>query len=269
MKTLGCIGTGNMAGAILKGICAQGVLPAENLRVFDQDPAKTQPFVQLGAKACESLRMLIEQSEMLLFGVKPQNLDALLDDLAALGGVGDRLLISIVAGKPAEAFFHRLGEQVRLVLVMPNTPLLLGSGATAIGRGYHTSDEEFQFVCSMFSASGVIGVVEAGQLNEMIAVNGSTPAFFYRFCKIIAEHAAEMGVDPEIALRLSAATMAGAAKMIQESGYPVDELIRMVSSPGGTTLAGLAAMEQAGFDDAVRAAMDASVRRAYELGQGR
>lgn len=266
MRTLGCIGTGNMAGAILKGVCAQGVLPACNLRVFDQDPSKTQPFAALGAQVCGSLRELLDRSDMLLFGVKPQSLDALLDDIAALGGVGDRLLISIVAGKSDEAFFRALGKQIRLVRVMPNTPLLLGSGATAVGRGYRTSDEEFRFVCELFAASGEIGVVEAARLNEMIAVNGSTPAFFYQFCKVTAEHAAEMGVDPAIALRLSAATMAGAAKMILDSGNTVDELIRMVCSPGGTTLAGLEAMQQAGFDDAVRAAMDAAVRRAYELG---
>lgn len=267
MRQVGFIGAGNMAGAILRAMVAKEVVPAGNIHVYDKYPAAAEKFAVLGCHPVTSLEALLDASDTLFFCVKPNNLGELLADITALGGVGERLLVSIVTGKPAPLYMEAFGESTKLVLVMPNTPLLVGCGASAVARGFNTTEEEFTFASGVFHAAGEIGVVTPELLPDMVAVNGSTPAFLYRYAKVAAEHAAEIGVDYESALRLIAATMAGSAKMLLESGFTPDELIRQVSSPGGTTIAGLAALDETGFDKAIVASQDAAARRAHELAE--
>lgn len=266
MNRIGFIGAGNMAGAILRGICGQKVICPEQIGVYDRYPTQCERYAQMGCHAYDTLQALVENSETLVFCVKPQNLAELLDELVSFGGVGERLCVSIVTGKPAQVYFDALGEQTKLVLVMPNTPMLVGCGVSAVATGYHTTDEEYAFAKSLFTAAGVVGEVTPEQLSQMVAVSGSTPAFLYRYAKVVAEYAAEsIGMDFDTALRMFAGTMIGSAKMLTESGMTPDELIRQVSSPGGTTLAGLAAMDASGHDASIIAALDAAVRRAEEL----
>lgn len=265
-KTVGFIGVGNMAGAILRGIISKEVLEPSRLRLFDPSQEKTAVFTAMGAKVCAGLSQLLEESDIVFFCVKPQVAPAVLAEAAQLPRRKEQLYVSIVAGKNAEFFFSYLGE-CKLILTMPNTPLLLGKGATAIGEGYHIAPEEFDFVERIFVAAGTVRKVPVEMLNTAIAVNGSTPAFLYRFCKVIADHAQEMGMDRQTAVELFAATMAGSAEMILSSGHSLERLIEMVSSPGGTTLAGLASLDDSGFDQSIVKCMDACVKRAYELGK--
>jgi pyrroline-5-carboxylate reductase len=150
---------------------------------------------------------------------------------------------------------------------MPNTPLLLGEGATALSKVEPTTDEEFGLVCSIFGACGEYAVLPADKMKEIIAINGSSPAFIYLFAKAFIEYAAEQGISAEAAQKLFAKTLVGSAKMITDSGNTIDELIKMVSSPGGTTLAGLDRLYEGNLVQVVKNACDSCTKRAYELSE--
>ena len=148
---------------------------------------------------------------------------------------------------------------------MPNTPFLLGEGATALAKGTYTTDEEFEVVKSIFSTGGIAEVVPMDKMKEIIAINGSSPAFIYLYAKGFIDYAKENGIDGDAALRLFAKSLIGSAKMMTESGKTIDELIKMVSSPGGTTLAGLDGLYQGKLTDVVKDCCGRCTKRAYEL----
>ncbi|MFR4198968.1 MAG: pyrroline-5-carboxylate reductase family protein, partial [Ruminococcus sp.] len=153
----------------------------------------------------------------------------------------------------------------KVVLAMPNTPLLLGCGATALATEAPVSDAEFAVVRRIFDACGMTAVIEPAQMKEIIAINGSSPAFIYLFAKGFLDYAEQVGLSGDVAKELFAQSLIGSAKMITDSGYSIAELIRQVSSPGGTTLAGLDRFYAGNLTDVVQDACDHCTRRAYEL----
>ncbi len=263
---LAVIGVGNMAGAILGGVLGSGLLKPGEITMYDKAPEKMQPFVARGCVAADSAADAAGSCKYVLLSVKPQVLEGVL--LSIKGSVSkNAVLISICAGVSAAFIRTTLGFDCRVVTVMPNTPLLLGSGATAIGRVEPISDEEFAFVRSIFSSAGSAYEIPADRMNEVIPLNGSSPAYIYYFAKAFVEEAVENGFSQDTAVELFSAALVGSAKMMTESGKSLDELIAMVSSPGGTTLAGLDALKSGGFEENVKACSRATIKRAYELGK--
>lgn len=261
---IGFIGAGNMAGAVMTGIVESGFLPAAQVAFFDKDEEKRAQWQSKGY-VCQELPELARCPYVFL-GVKPQGIDGVLEELRP-HVKPETVFISILAGISSAYLKAGLGFDAKVVPVMPNLPLQVGCGAAALAHVAPVSDEEFAFAKSLFSCGGLAVELPEEKLNESIGIQGSTPAFLFRFAKCVVEFAQEKGIDPDSALRLFAQTMAGSARMLLESGKTAEELIRMVSSPGGTTLEGLAALEKGGFDDTIKAALEASVRRAYELGK--
>ena len=151
-----------------------------------------------------------------------------------------------------------------MVRVMPNTPLLLGVGATAVSRR-NISDEDFKYVYDMFANGGVVEILDESQMNSVIAVNGSSPAYIYLFAKAMVDYAEKEGIAYEAALKLVCATLKGSAEMLENSGDTPDVLIKKVSSPGGTTLKALEKLDEKDFYNSVVEAMDACTKRADEL----
>ena len=171
----------------------------------------------------------------------------------------------IGAGNGAE-FIRKLTKPfAKVVLAMPNTPLLLGEGATALAKDDSVSDAEFAVVRNIFGSCGMTAVIAPEQMKEVIAINGSSPAFIYLFAKGFLDYAARVGLPEQSAKELFVQSLIGSAKMITDSGYSIDELIRQVSSPGGTTLAGLDQLYEGKMLDAVQNACDSCTKRAYEL----
>jgi len=260
------VGVGNMAGAILNGVFRSGILSPADVTLFDTDPKKSEIFASNGCIVANSAGEAAAAGKYVLLSVKPQVLEGVL--LSIKDSIDDEtVLISICAGISASFIRKTVGFACRVVTVMPNTPLLLGSGATAIGRVEPISDEEFGFVKSIFAAAGKAYEIPANLMNEVIPLNGSSPAYVYFFAKAFVDEAVKNGFDYNVALELFSASLVGSAKMMTESGKTLDELITMVSSPGGTTIAGLGALKSEGFDEAVRACSEATIRRAYELGK--
>lgn len=263
---LGFIGAGNMASAIIGGVLRAELLPPEEIGVYDVSAEAMARCREKGLHVFGSIAEIGESCEYILLAVKPQSFAAVLSELKP-SIEKNAVVISIAAGITHEAIKKSLGFDCKIVRVMPNTPLLLGAGATALARVNPTSPEEFAFVERIFSAAGVTGEIPAEKMNEIIPVNGSSPAFIYYFAKVMVDCAQKLGIDPAVAMRLFCQSLRGSADMLELSGNTPDELIRMVCSPGGTTLAGMQALEENGFGTAVEAYFDACVKRAGELAQ--
>ena len=261
MTKLGFIGTGNMGSAIIKGIAAGG-LSAE-IYAFDKDAEK---LAAVPAKPCGSASELVSLCKYVLLAVKPQVLGSVLDEIKD-SVTSETVFISICAGISEQFIRSHTIPEAKVVLVMPNTPMMLGMGASAMSADEKTSDEEFAFARSVIESCGIAEVVPIDKMKEIICINGSSPAFIYLFAKGFVDYAAENGIDPGAALRLFAATLKGSAEMLTSSGMTVDQLIKQVSSPGGTTIAGLDKLYEGRLTDDVNAACAACTRRAYELSQ--
>ena len=154
---------------------------------------------------------------------------------------------------------------MKTAVVMPNTPAMLGLGASAISRDGVISDEEFEFAKSVIGSCGLVKEIPMNKMKEIICINGSSPAFIYLFAKGFVDYAREAGIEEKAALELFAQSLIGSAKMLTDSGMSVEQLIKQVSSPGGTTLAGLDKLYQGNLEETVKEACLACTNRAYEL----
>ncbi len=264
MTNVGFIGAGNMGFAIMKG-AAESALSGE-IRLFAYDPnaEQVERLAPYGVTRCASEQEIMEQCKYVFLAVKPQIIEGVLETIAP-SVKQDTVLVSIAAGITDEFIAKKTIPDAKVVLVMPNTPLLLGEGASALSRNVQVTDEEFEVVLNIFKVCGKAAVISKEKMKEIIAVNGSSPAFIYLFAKGFIDYAASEGIDSDVAKQLFAQSLIGSAKMITDSGYTIEELIRMVSSPGGTTLAGLDRLYSGKLEETVNDACTACTRRAYEL----
>lgn len=266
MQKVGVIGTGNMAGAILSGILGAGLLQPGEICVYDRFEEKVKERAEKGLKPCKSAAEVVASSKYVLLSIKPQNFDEVLPQIKD-EVTDETVIISIAAGISPAYICELVGKKCKVVQVMPNTPLLIGQGSVAISRAEPTTDEEFDFAKSLFSAAGLVEEIDNKLMNEIITVNGSSPAYIYQFAKVICDRAEELGIDRECANRLFCKTLIGSAHMMMETGKTHQELIDMVTSPGGATFAGLKALIEGDFDQTLRNCYDATTKRAYELGK--
>jgi len=249
---LGFLGAGNMGTAMMRGIAASELCKNGEITqifAFDTDADKLRALNSAGITPCDSAQALCDAADFLVLAVKPQVLGGVLDTLKLRR---EQVIISICAGISADFIRSRSIPDARIILVMPNTPLMLGLGATALAKCDGISDDEFALAKRMFA-------------REIIAVNSSSPAFLYLYAKGFLDYAKVAGIDDDAALRLFAQAMIGSAKMMTDSGYSIDELIKMVSSPGGTTLAGLDQLYAGELTQTVRKCCESCTNRAYEL----
>ena len=264
MNTIGFLGTGNMGTAILKGIAGSSMKSETKLYAYNPTAAKVDALASYGVQKCSSEAEVAAASQYLFLAIKPQKFDEVLPRIAD-AITEDTVLVSIAAGIGVEYIRKLTKPNAKVVLAMPNTPLLLGCGATALATEAPVSDAEFAVVRRIFDACGMTAVIEPAQMKEIIAINGSSPAFIYLFAKGFLDYAELVGLSGDVAKELFAQSLIGSAKMITDSGYSIAELIRQVSSPGGTTLAGLDRFYAGNLTDVVQDACDHCTRRAYEL----
>lgn len=261
---VGFIGAGNMGTAIMKGILNSSLNDRIQLHAADPDSVKIESLQSLGVKKCIDASEVISLCKYVFFAVKPQIIEGVLESVGN-NISDDTVLISIAAGINSDFIKKATGANVKTIVVMPNTPLLLNEGASALAKDSQVSQQEFDFVCSIFKACGKTAVIDESKMKEIIAVNGSSPAFIYLYAKGFIDYAVKEGIDGEVAKKLFAQSLIGSAKMITDSGYTIDELIKMVSSPGGTTLAGLEELNKGNLLNTVNNACEACTKRAYEL----
>jgi len=266
---IGFIGAGNMAAAIISGITRLGL--EASLLACDLCREKTEALHnQYGVIPEDSIASLVEDAQYVFLAVKPQNFPEVLRELRSCFKP-DTVLISIAAGITSSSIQRALTEgmaepfQVKVVRAMPNTPLLISCGATALSRTASVTEDEFVYVQMIFECAGVTAVIPEEKMNEIIPINGSSPAFIYLLAQYFIDYGESQGIDGNICRMLFAKTLEGSAKMLLDLERSTGELIKMVSSPGGTTIAGLKALQENGLEAAVKAACKSCIDRAYEL----
>ncbi len=265
-KKIGFIGAGNMATAIINGLIKNSVVPKEHINVFDINEKSLSIMREKGVNTLASSSETVSQSDIIVLAVKPQNYEEVL--LEIKNAVNEsKIFVSIAAGISISYVQNTLSCKCPMVRVMPNTPLLLGKGATAVCASDNISDDDFSIVKDMFAHNGTIEVLTEEHMNQIIAVNGSSPAYIYLLAKAMADYAKECGISYESALNLIAATLEGSAAMLKDSGDDPDTLIKKVSSPGGTTIAALSTLEEYKFYQGIKDAMASCTKRAEELGK--
>lgn len=264
MKKLAFIGAGNMATAIIKGIAAGKLAEQYQISACDPDQEKVASLAQYGVKDGRTLAEMSAVCDLIVIAVKPQNIGEILPVLRESMNK-EAVVITIAAGISAHYLKKELGFDAKVVPVMPNTPLLIGRGAAAMAQVAPVSDAEFQQVLDIFSSAGGVAVIAEEQMVDIIPVNGSSPAYIYRFAKAFVDYAVGKNIDEAAALELFCQSLIGSAEMMLKSGKSIDELIAMVSSKGGTTLEGSRALVENNFEQIVRDACEACAKRGYEL----
>ena len=266
-KKIAFLGSGNMAEALVKGLLSAGTATADEIvcaepRAERREELRARHGVAVTASNADAVR----QAQLLVLSVKPQVMDALLDEIAEAVD-RSKLVISIAAGVPIGAIARRLGAGARIVRTMPNTPALVGQGATALSRGAHATEEDLAQAVALFEAVGTAVVVDEHLLDAVTGLSGSGPAFVFLAIEALADGGVKMGLPRHVALALAAQTVVGAGKLVLETGEHPGKLKDQVTSPGGTTIAGVHALEAAGFRAALIAAVEAATRRSRELGE--
>ncbi len=265
---LGFIGIGNMASAIIGGILSTNAFPADRICMYDPLPEKMDRFVEAGAEACVSAAALAEKCDVLFLCIKPQVFPTVLHDLkpvVANKNESNVLFVSIAAGITFQNLQDALGMQHGYVRAMPNTPLLLGAGATALCRTQNVPDATFQQISDIFACCGTVCEIDEAQMNAVIAVNSSSPAYLYRLAGLTCDYAQARGIDWQTALELFCQTLKGSAEMLLKSGKTPQALVDMVTSKGGTTFALLGVLDAHDFDQTMRESFEACEKRAGEL----
>jgi pyrroline-5-carboxylate reductase len=264
--TIGFIGAGQMARALAKGFIAAGLVPANRIVAFDAFEKAGREFAELlgGVQLATSNAAVLREADVIFLAVKPQSMPAV---YAEVGGqvAADKLVISIAAGISLAKLQEGLKTE-RLVRVMPNTPALVGQGAAAFSLGSGASTADGKLVAQLLDAVGRSFQVEEKLLDAVTGLSGSGPAFVYVMIEALSDGGVRMGLPRDVATALAAQTVLGSAQMVLTSGEHPAVLKDRVASPGGTTIAGLAAMEDRGLRGALIAAVEAATRRSRELG---
>jgi pyrroline-5-carboxylate reductase len=256
-----------MASALAKGWVESGWLKAEFITGTDVLPAAREEFGKhTGCKTLGSVAEVVHQSEVLVLAVKPQQMGGVLDEMRKL--IEDQhLIVSIAAGVTIATISQALGGNRRLIRVMPNTPALVGAGASAFALGGTATSEDAQLVEQMLSTVGLAVQVPEGLLDAVTGLSGSGPAYVYQIIEALSDGGVRVGLPRDIATRLAAQTVLGAARMVLETGEHPGALKDAVTSPGGTTIAGLHAMEAGGVRGHLINAVVAATERSRELGR--
>ena len=266
MTKVGFIGAGNMASAIIDGMLSKNLYLAENIGIYDVNETAREAMKKRGVNVLCSIEQILAQYDIVFLAVKPQTYPTVLEECAKYVPE-NKLFVSIAAGISTAYIQNAVGASCCVVRAMPNTPLMLSMGATALCCSDNTAPEQFKTVKEIFEASGLVCELCEDKMNAVICVNGSSPAYVYLFAKAIIDGAAAQGIDNETASRLIIQTLRGSAEMLEHSGLTPDQLIKMVSSPGGTTLKALEVLYNGNFEQNIKDAMQACTDRAVELGK--
>jgi len=261
----GFVGGGNMATALIGGIIGRSICAPEQVLVSDiSNERLTQLADQFGVSTTSDNTVTVSQSDCVILAVKPQTFDTLALEIAPHLNP-DTIIISILAGKNSAKLSSGLGNPMHLVRVMPNLPALIGEGVTAIAETDTLTDRASQAAQTLFSTVGTTLCVPEALMDSVTAVSGSGPGYIFRIAETLVRGAEELGFSEQAATELVIQTLTGAALMLAERKDSPSELCRRVCSPGGTTLAGLEAMNSQGLEQALIAGLKAARDRSHQL----
>ncbi|MDR1518713.1 MAG: pyrroline-5-carboxylate reductase [Planctomycetota bacterium] len=263
-KRLGVIGAGNMAEAIVRGATAAGVIAPGRIAAFDPLPERRELFAALGCQAAATA-CAAAACEAVLLSVKPQSLRRAAEEIRS-GLRPGTLAISIVAGVPTRILAEILAPGVKIIRVMPNTPLLVGQGMSCLSQGPGAGEVEMRLALALFAAAGAALELPEGQLDAVTALSGGGPAYLFRFAEALMAGGEGIGLSAETARLLTVNTLRGAAEMLFRGGEAADLRAR-VTSKGGTTAEALRVFEAGRLTVLTAEALKAAKERSAELGR--
>ncbi len=270
-KRLGFIGGGNMAEAMIKGLLSTSFIESKNIFVSEPSEQKRDALhTEHEIKVTADNRELAKKSDILVLAVKPQILKEVLRDISSLVDHG-KLVISVVAGVPSsiinDALRGKSNRNFSVVRTMPNTPALVQEGVTAIASGEYVTKADVEIAHRIFEAVGRTVDVEEDHLDAVTGLSGSGPAYIFMLIEALSDAGVKMGLSREAANTLTIQTVLGSAKLARESGKHPGELKDMVTSPAGTTIVGLHALEEGGLRTTMMNAVEDATLRSRELGK--
>jgi pyrroline-5-carboxylate reductase len=267
-KTAGFLGAGNMAEALIKGLVRANLVPAASIVASDVRTERLRDLERLyGVRVATDNAALVRAADVLVLAVKPQIIGPVLREVGpALRE--ETLVISIAAGVSTARIREALGRDARLIRVMPNTPALVLEGVTAIARAANLRPGDLETAGELFAAVGKVVVLDEDLLDAVTGLSGSGPAYVALVVEALADGGVKVGLDRPTAMTLATQTVLGASRLLLDTGLHPGALKDMVSSPGGTTIAGVAALEEGGLRTALITAVERATLRSRELGRG-
>lgn len=271
MRKIAFIGVGNMAEAIIKAAIRHGLTDHANLVLYRRQTDLLAPYAALGAKIAASAVEAAESADCVILAVKPQNFPDVLPALSQTNGIQSKLIVSIAAGISTETIRSALGG-APVVRVLPNTPMLIGLGVSVVCRTADVCDDDFSFVCRLFEAAGRVLIVHESDMDRMVSVTSSAPAYVFTLIQAIMDGAREQGIDtaflPYTLRDTVCDSVIGAANLVKANGNTLTEYIQAVSTEGGTTERAMTVLAERDLNAIIRDAMQACTDRAEELGGG-
>lgn len=266
-KRLCIIGSGNMGEAMIRGLLRTGATKAADIVATDPRPDQLeQVHKTFGVEVSKDNLAAAKGADIVFLSVKPQSMNKVLGQIGSAID-GSKLVISIAAGVPIAAIERKLRHGARIVRAMPNTPALVGAGATAIALGEHATPEDEAIAKSLFDAVGMTVVVDEDMLDAVTGLSGSGPAYVFLILEALADAGVKVGMPRYTAQKLAAQTLYGSAKLAIESGIHPGQLKDQVTSPGGTAIAALHTLEQGGLRTTLINAVESATKRSRELGE--
>ncbi len=264
--TIAMIGAGNMGGSLVAGLINHGIAP-HNIWVSDVNEEKLSSLhQQYNVHITIDNEKAIKAAEVIIFAIKPQFFKQILLSLAPILCARRPLIISIAAGIRTESMHHWLDANLSIIRAMPNTPALIGAGATALYADANVNEVDKQRASEIMGAVGLVLWVQQEKLMDVVtALSGSGPAYFFQMMESLQNAAVQLGLSEETAKLLTLQTGMGAIKMAMESGQSLNELCKAVTSPGGTTEQALAVLQEADLSTVFSKALQAAKKRSEEL----
>jgi pyrroline-5-carboxylate reductase len=267
-RSVGFVGAGNMGEALIKGLLAANLVPAEAIHATDVRPERLKELNrQYGIQVSSDNAELIRRADIVILAVKPQIMEAVLTEIAP-AVTRRKLLISIAAGVSTAKIRAVLHKDARLIRVMPNTPALVLEGVTAVAKAEGLEAGDLETAGEIFSAVGRVVVLGEELMDAVTGLSGSGPAYIAVVIEALADGGVRMGLDRITAMTLATQTVLGAATLLRETGLHPGAVKDMVCSPGGTSIAGIAALEEGGIRTTLIKAVERATQRSRELGQG-
>ena len=267
-EKIGVIGAGKIGSAILRGIIRAGLVRNDQVMASDASTTLLESVTQeLRIKATPNNPEVCDFADIVILAVKPQIVDPVIKEIAAALGK-TKLLVSVAAGVPLSRIEDHLPKGARVVRVMPNIPSVVGAGASCYAGGARATAEDLEKVGSILGSFGIALPLEEKHLDAVTGLSGSGPAYVFLFIESLADGGVQVGLPREVALKLALQTVYGSAKMALESGRHLAQLKDEVTSPGGTTVAGLYALEKGKLRGTIMDAVLKATHRAQALGRG-
>jgi pyrroline-5-carboxylate reductase len=264
---LGFIGVGNMGTPMIKRISASGIIPAGSIYINDIDRANVESISkETGVNTVESNEEVIDKSDIIILAVKPNVLNKVLEPCKNKFSI-KKVLVSIAVGIPIKFYKEIIGEDKKVIRVMPNTPALVGEGMTLVSYDNTINEDEVKIVIRLFECLGKVELLDEKLMSEVTALTSSSPAYVFMFIEAMADAAVLSGLPRNLAYKLAAQAVLGSAKMVLETGKHPGELKDQVCSPAGTTIEAVSALEKNGFRYSIIEAMNECTKRAREIGK--